>query len=111
MYGTGMTNQNFKEPMILRRRKKYGQSTIEFVAILLFILGVFFVFQKYIVRGFSGRWKSIGDSLGDGRIYDPSKTTECVAGPGAAPVIWYNKECCDAIGVCNASCRTTLCDD
>jgi len=33
--------------------------------------------QKYIVRGFSGRWKDIGDSLGQGRLYDANKTIEC----------------------------------
>lgn len=50
---------------------------MEFLALILFILATFLVFQKYIVRGLSGRWKDAGDALGQGRIYDPHKTLEC----------------------------------
>jgi hypothetical protein len=46
------------------------------------MLGIFFVFQNYIVRGFAGRWRSVGDSFGSGRQYDPKPygqggTLEC----------------------------------
>lgn len=63
--------------MILRKRTEYGQSLLEFVALVMFILAAFIIFQKYIVRGLSGRWKAVGDTFGEGRIYDPNKTVEC----------------------------------
>ena len=54
-----------------------GQSVVEYMILIVFILGAFLVMQKYIVRGFAGRWKDIGDSLGQGRLYDSNKTIEC----------------------------------
>ena len=65
---------------ISRRRK--GSSLMEYMLVLLFIGAAFFVFQHYIVRGFSGRWKSVGDSFGSGKQYDPKDysqggTLEC----------------------------------
>jgi len=80
---------------MLIQRKKYGQSTMEFVALIVIILAAFVVFQKYIVRSISGRWKSTGDALGQGKIFDPHHTIECAAStffPGN-PVRWYNRIC------------------
>ncbi len=34
--------------------------------------------QPYILRGFAGRWKGVGDSFGQGRLYDANKTVECI---------------------------------
>ena len=100
----------------------------EFIGLILFILAAFIVFQKYIVRGFTGRWKSVGDVFGEGRIYDPRKTIECAANaffPNQA-VVWYNKDCFEAnceddclevtrsraaCDVCLAGCGTPYCDD
>jgi len=68
---------------------------LEFVALIIFILATFIVFQKFIVRGFTGRWKGVGDMFGEGRIYDPKKTVECAANAffvGQA-VVWYNEAC------------------
>ncbi|MBN1870034.1 MAG: hypothetical protein JW847_05610 [Candidatus Omnitrophica bacterium] len=82
--------------MLRRNRKNFGQSVMEFAALIIFILAVFIVFQKYIVRGFTGRWKSIGDGLGEGRIYDPKKTIECAASKffdDWPNPIWYNRTC------------------
>ena len=73
---------------------------LEFVALIMFLLAAYIVFQKYIVRGFSGRWKGVGDALGQGRIYDPNKTTECATNvffrqkPGTA-AMWYDRTCFD----------------
>lgn len=82
--------------MIRRHLKKTrAQSVIEFTALMLFILGSLLVFQKYIVRGLAGRWKSIGDGLGEGRIYDPHRTVECAYKTffqGDDPV-WFNQDC------------------
>ena len=63
-----------------------GQSLLEYMTLIVFILGAFLVMQKYIVRGFSGRWKDIGDSVGYGRLYDPHTTTSC-----AFDYIHYNE--------------------
>ena len=74
---------------------------MEFTAVVLFILAAFLVFQKYIVRGVSGRWKQVGDSLGQGRIYDATKTIECAFDPQTG--VWFDKKCYDAncgSGVC-----------
>lgn len=81
--------------MIIKRRKKRGQSMFEFVALIMFILAALLIFQKYIVRGLTGRWKSVGDSFGQGRIYDPNKTIECAANAffDGQEVVWYNQIC------------------
>ena len=52
---------------------------IEYTALLVIIMLVFLSFQKYVVRGFAGRWKETGDAFGYGRQYDPTKTIECVS--------------------------------
>lgn len=101
---------------------------IEFVALIMFILATFLVFQKYLVRGFSGRWKQVGESLGQGRIYDPHKTVECAANRffTGSPVVWYNATCFDqnckeecllgtktaaACDLCiGTTCHTSYCD-
>ena len=99
------------------QQRKKGQSIIEFVAVTVFILAALMVFQKYIVRGFSGRWKMVGDSLGQGRIYDPKKTVECATNvffDGQMPT-WYGKDCfeenCkdDCLEVTRDQARCTSC--
>ena len=73
-------------------RKSNGQAAIEYVVVIVIFLIALLVFQKYIVRAFSGRWKTVGDSIGDGRIYDPNHTLEC----GFDSVLtnaWYDRKC------------------
>jgi hypothetical protein len=50
---------------------KKASSTLEYMTLIAFILSALFVFQHYIVRAFSGRWKDVGDSFGQGKQYDP----------------------------------------
>ncbi len=84
-------------------RKHRAQSTLEYVVLLIFVMGAFLVFQKYIVRGFSGRWKSVGDSWGNGRLYDPKKTVECANDMfNDRENVWYNVPCFEA--ACVDSC-------
>lgn len=66
-------------------------SILEYTALLTIILVAFLFFQKYIVRGFAGRWKEAGDSLGYGRQYDPTKTVECSYSETFNK--WYVEEC------------------
>ena len=65
---------------------------IEFVTLIMFILAAFIVFQKYIVRGFTGRWKGVGDSFGQGKIYDPNRSIECAYDP-IYTQLWYDRKC------------------
>ncbi len=116
--------------MILRHsNKKRGQSLVELIALTMFILAAFLVFQKYIVRAFSGRWKAVGSSLGQGRIYDPKATTECASNVffQDEPSIWYDQKCFEdyCVGEClkvtkgriacrnclSNTCANSLCDD
>ena len=112
---------------MLKWRTKQGQSSVELIAIVVFIVGTLLFFQKYIVRGLSGKWKGVGDALGQGRIYDPEKTVECATKTffTGEPVRWYDQICfednckdaclrasreggaCDA---CLVSCSNPECD-
>jgi len=98
---------------------------IEFAGLIFIIMMAFLIFQKYIVRGFSGRWKSIGDTFGQGRIYDPNKTIACAFdAPPKGSGIWYDQDCfvenCEDLclgrrssdcTVCISGCQNTKCDD
>ncbi|MBI5150911.1 MAG: hypothetical protein HZA28_09130 [Candidatus Omnitrophica bacterium] len=109
---------------MLRRREKNGQSFLEYMALIMFILAAFVVFQKYLGRGFTGRWKATGEALGQGRIYDPRKTTECIFDPQHTG-LWYDQSCfessgCDCLTVranvttcdnCIQDCASTPCND
>lgn len=48
-------------------------STVEYMALIMFVLSAFFIFQHYIVRAFHGQWRKTGDSFGQGRQYDPRR--------------------------------------
>ncbi len=65
------------------------------MVVLLFVLGAFLVFQKYIVRAVAGRWHSVAASFSDGKIYDVDKTIKCAVDT-RFPDIWYEEECFEA---------------
>lgn len=76
---------------------------MEYVTLVAIILIAFMVFQKYIGRGFAGRWKSVGEALGGGHIYDPRATTECIY-DFQYTNSWYDQACfesngCDCLSV------------
>lgn len=79
-----------------------GQALLEYMTLIVFILGAFLVMQKYIARGFAGRWKGIGDSLGQERLYDPDTTTSC-AFDYQYYNIWYSVRAFEDNG-CARSC-------
>jgi hypothetical protein len=81
--------------VFLRKKTRRGQSLIEWTTVMIFVLTAFLIFQKYIVRGFAGRWKSVGDALGGGHIYDPRRTLECAFDPIYTDQ-WYNVACYEA---------------
>lgn len=51
------------------RKKKKGQSAIEYSVILIVLMGAFLASANYFKRGVQGRWKASTDSMGD--QYDP----------------------------------------
>ena len=53
---------------MLRIRTK-GQSSLEFVFLLIVLIGALIAIQNYFKRGMQGRWKAAVDVLGD--QYDP----------------------------------------
>lgn len=58
--------------LIIWIKKNFGQSTVEYLALIAIILGVFIGVGTYFKRGMQGRWKSAVDGLGD--QYDPRVT-------------------------------------
>ena len=100
--------------MLQRLRPKRAQSVIEYMTLMAFILMAFLVFQKYIARGLTGRWKGSGDALGAGHIYDPKKTTHCAFDfVYNSPGIWYDKECFDEECDCSTiqvNCGSPTCE-
>src|SRR5205085_12312489 len=66
-----------------------ASSIVEYMTVVLFLLAALFLFQNYIVRAFSGRWRAVGDTFGSGRQYDPKSygqggTLECFYHEGSA---------------------------
>ena len=105
---------------MFRRRQKFdGSSILEYMALIVFILAVMLVMEKYVGRGLAGRWKAMGDTFGQGRQYDPRSfgvqgegngTLECIfdythCEPGTGTLLdpdpcvpinaWINKVCYD----------------
>ena len=48
-----------------RRRKRKGQSTLEYAILIIIIIGALLSIQLYIRRGVQGRLKSATDDIGD----------------------------------------------
>ena len=58
-------------------KSKTGQSVLEYIALIVIVIVSIIIIQTYVTRGFSGRWKDVGDSFGYGRQFDPNRTHEC----------------------------------
>lgn len=79
--------------MLKRFRSKDGQSLLEYVTLIILIMAAFLAFQKYIVRGISGRYKTSIDSLGHGKQFG-STTIQCMNDVFTdRPDIWFEEEC------------------
>ncbi len=50
-------------------KNQKGQSTVEYVVLIIVVIGVFIAMQSYFKRGLQGRWKSALDDFGE--QYDP----------------------------------------
>ena len=51
------------------RQKKRGQSALEYIVLIIVILGALIAMGTYLKRGIQGRWKTAVDELGE--QYDP----------------------------------------
>ncbi|MDO8579976.1 MAG: hypothetical protein Q7S13_00680 [Candidatus Omnitrophota bacterium] len=54
---------------LIGRKKRRGQSVIEYVILITILLGAFLAIGTYFKRGVQGRWKEAVDGFGD--QYDP----------------------------------------
>jgi len=48
-----------------------GSSSVEIMALIVFVIGVMIGLGVYLERGTSGHWKATGDAFGQGKQYDP----------------------------------------
>lgn len=53
---------------MLRARKK-GQTALEYIVLMIIVMGALLAISNYFKRGLQGRWKSALDDMGD--QYDP----------------------------------------
>jgi len=81
--------------MLKNLHKKQSQSSLEFIALIFFVITALLIIQKYVFRGIAGRWRAIGDSFGHGRLYDPVNTVECGFDRWYDTGLWYNAVCFD----------------
>ncbi|MBF0533103.1 MAG: hypothetical protein HQL23_08435 [Candidatus Omnitrophica bacterium] len=56
----------------LNRKRKKGQSTLEYVVLIIIIIGALLSIQTYIKRAIQGRLKQASDDIGD--QYSPGNT-------------------------------------
>ena len=54
---------------MFRKFQKRGQSSIEYVVLVIVVIGAFLASSFYLKRGIQGRWKEAVDAVGD--QYDP----------------------------------------
>lgn len=85
-----MVNKKEKKGNWFRR----ASSTTEYMALIIFVLTGFFIFQHYILRGAMGRWKSAGDAFGYGRQFDPRPFSDAkgVLGKGGGTLECFYSE-------------------
>ena len=51
--------------------RRDGMLAVEFAALVVFVAAALAVMAFYVKRGLSGRWRSVGDTFGYGRQYQP----------------------------------------
>ncbi len=91
-----LNNYLFKndKPMIRRLFNKIGVSSLEYIMLILIVGSVSIASEQYASRAISGKWKSVGDSIGFQRQYNPRTTLACVYDPDTDA--WYDEACVDA---------------
>lgn len=61
---------------IMLRKNKKGQTTLEYIVLIIIVLGALLAIQYYFKRGLQGRWKAAMDEMGD--QYDPRTADSAV---------------------------------
>src|SRR3989338_370618 len=51
------------------RRSRRGQTALEYIVLLIIVMGALLAISNYFKRGLQGRWKAAMDDMGD--QYDP----------------------------------------
>lgn len=69
--------------------------------LIIIIMAAILITQRYILRGFAGRWKAVGDTFGQGKQYDLNKTAECAW--SQKENTWYGAGCFDLYWEANYS--------
>lgn len=67
-----MSDINKRKKWMLKLFKAQGQSLLEYVLIVVIVIGSFLAMGNYLKRGFQGRFKEVVDGFGD--QYDPRAT-------------------------------------
>lgn len=93
--------------MFLRIHNRRAQSPMEYMGIIALLLAALFLFQRYLVQGFLGRWRGTGETWSHGRQFEPDLTTRCAYYEGRQLTnvnvkIWYDADCFDR------NCKTQL---
>ena len=58
------------------RPRKKGQTALEYIVLLIIVMGALLAISNYFKRGLQGRWKSAIDDMGD--QYDPRAADSAV---------------------------------
>ena len=69
-------------------------SVVEYVMLIVIIVGAFVIMQQYIQRGSFGMWQQSGESYGFGRQFDSQKTVQCSFDEFSNQ--WYDHNCAES---------------
>lgn len=85
---------------------KKGFSIMEHLVLIMILTSALYVSKDYILRGFSGKWKGVGDQFGQGRQFSPTDTVEC-SFDSAYTNEWYDVTCVEGsnCGPGNKTCE------
>ena len=73
------------------KRHLKAYAVLEFIALIIFVIGAFLVMQKFLTRSVSGSYKSGADTFGFGRQYSYRETLECDYDTDSGQ--WFNAAC------------------
>jgi hypothetical protein len=74
---------------------KKAVSVIEYVVLLVIILGAFLVMKTYIQRGMYGQWGQSGQAFAFGRQFDSQKSVDCSF--DEISNLWYDHNCLESL--------------
>lgn len=73
--------------------KKSASSLVEYLSLVIIIIGAIVVIKPYVTRAFVGNWKKSGDSFAFGRRYN-TNTIDCdYSATSDNSGIWYDATC------------------